>query len=172
MRLCTFSVCFLLALNACSGPYTIARLGTFVPQGDISDLDEGVAGSVTFGNKVLPFLSVEGTVGYADADGQFGASQLDLRMVPLFVDARANVPIVFMDLFGGVGVGGVYADYEASGLFSDSDFVAAAEAFVGVGFGVGRLSVGAEARYLVTDETDAGFAIEGVQGMLFVSLPF
>jgi hypothetical protein len=162
----------MLALNACNSPYTIARLGTFVPQGDISDLDEGAAGSVTFGNKVLPFLSVEGTVGYADADGQFGASQFDLQIVPLFVDARATLPIVFMDLFGGVGVGGVYADYEASGVFSDSDFVAAYDAFLGIGFGVGRLSVGAEARYLATEDTKNDFAIEGVTASLFVSLPF
>jgi opacity protein-like surface antigen len=152
--------------------YTMAKVGIFMPAGDIEDLDDGLSFEGVFGRELLPFLSIEGSIGYLSADGNFGPTQLDLWAVPLFVNGRVSLPILFFEPYAGVGIGGIYADYEAAGLMSDSDFVAAYQAFLGVEFGLGRLAVGAEYRYLKSEDTKDDFALEGGIASLFVSLPF
>lgn len=151
--------------------YTIIKAGTFIPEGDISDLDEGFSGEVIFGRSLMHFLAIEGSVGYIDIDGSYGATQLELMVIPLMVNLRASLPVLFFEPYLGLGAGGVYADYSAGG-FSDSDFVGAMNAFIGIEFGLGRTAIGAEYKYLQTSDTDDGFAIEGGTASLFVSIPF
>jgi len=151
--------------------YTIIKAGTFIPGGDISDLDEGFSGEVIFGRSLMHFLAIEGSVGYIDIDGSYGATQLELMVIPLMVNLRASLPVLFFEPYLGVGAGGVYADYSAGG-FSGSDFVGAMNAFIGIEFGLGRTAIGAEYKYLQTSDTDDGFAIEGGTASLFVSIPF
>ena len=151
--------------------YTIAKVGAFMPAGDLEDLDDGVYFEGIFGRELLPFLAVEGQIGYLATDGQFGSSTLDLWAVPLFVNARFSLPILFFEPYAGVGIGGMYADYEA-GSFSSSDFVMAYQGFVGVEFGLGNLAIGAEYKYVKSEDTKDDFAIEGGVASLFVSIPF
>ncbi len=152
--------------------YTMAKLGVFMPDGDIGGLDDGVAGELIFGRELLPFLAVEGSLGYLSADGRFGPTTMDLWAIPLFVHLRGSLPVLFFEPYAGVGIGGLYADYDAGSAFSSTDFVAAWDAFLGLEFGVGGLAIGAEYRYLQTEETKDDFAIEGSTASLFVSLPF
>ncbi len=152
--------------------YTIAKLGTFMPAGDIEDLDDGFAAELIFGRELLSFLAIEGSLGYLQADGTFGNTQFDLWAIPAFVNVRASVPILFFEPYGGIGLGGLYADYESDAGLASDDFVLAGAAFVGVEFGLGRLAVGAEYKYLQSEDTDDGFAIEGSTVSLFASLPF
>lgn len=153
-------------------PYTIVKAGTFLPSGDLTDLDDGVAGELIFGRSVLSFLAIEGSLGYLNADGQFGATPFELWAVPAFVNVRASLPVLFFEPYVGAGVGGMFADYSAGSLYSNSDFVAAYDAFVGLEFGIGNLAVGAEYKYVRSDDTENDFSIEGNTATLFVSIPF
>lgn len=150
--------------------YTIAKLGTFMPSGDLESLDDGLSGELIFGRQLMSILALEGSVGYLQADG--GTGGFELWAVPVFVNLRLSVPILFFEPYGGIGVGGMYADYQSAGLGSSDDFVLAGSAFVGIEFGLGRLAVGAEYKYLQTEDTSDDFAIEGGTASLFVSLPF
>ncbi len=151
--------------------YTILKAGVFMPAGDLEDLDDGTYFEGTFGRELLPFLAVEGQIGYLSTDGQFGATSLDLWAIPLFVNVRLSVPILIFEPYAGVGIGGIYADYEA-GSFSSSDFVLAYNAFVGLEVGLGSLAVGAEYKYVQSEDTKDDFSIEGGIASLFVSIPF
>jgi opacity protein-like surface antigen len=151
--------------------YTMAKFGPFYPEGDIEALDNGIAAELVFGRSLLSFLAVEGTLGYLTTDGRFGSVEVDLWAIPLFVNARASIPIVFFEPYGGVGIGGLYADYEI-GTLSESDFVPAWNAFLGLEVGIGQLAVGAEVKYLQTDDTKDNFSVEGISAFLFVMLPF
>lgn len=151
--------------------YTIGKVGMFMPAGDLDNLDDGLAAEVIFGHKLMPFLSIEGSLGYLSAEAQGGSNQFDLTAIPLFVNGRLSLPILILEAYGGVGVGGIYADYEA-GAFSDSDFVLAYQAFIGLEVGLGNLAVGAEYKYLQSEDTSDNFSIEGGIASLFVSVPF
>lgn len=151
--------------------YTIGKVGIFLPSGDIDSLDDGVSAEVVFGRQLLPFLSLEGSLGYLATDGQAGGSDFDLWAIPAFVNARVSVPALVLEPYAGVGVGGLYADYE-SGAFASDDVVGAWSAFLGIEVGVGRLAVGAEYKFMQTEDTDDGFAIEGSTVSVFASLPF
>jgi opacity protein-like surface antigen len=152
--------------------YTILKAGAFMPAGDLEDLDDGYSAEVIFGRELLSFFALEGQVGYLATDGQYGSTQLDLWAVPLFVNARFSLPILFLEPYAGAGIGGMYADYDAGSAFSDSDFVLAYSAFIGVEFGIGSLAVGAEYKYVQSEDTKDDFSIEGGMASLFVSIPF
>jgi len=152
--------------------YTIGKIGVFMPSGDLDALDDGYWIEGTFGRKLLPFLAVEGQIGYVTADGNIGPTDFEIWAVPLFVNARASLPILFFEPYAGLGVGGIYADYEAGSVFSESDFVLAYQAFIGIEFGLGRLAIGAEYKYVQSEDTKDDFAIEGSVASIFASLPF
>lgn len=154
-----------------SDSYTLGKIGVFVPEGDLSDLDEGVAFELAFGKKLLPILSIEGSLGYLGAEGRVGSADVNVDSIPLFVNGRVSLPILVFELYGGIGIGGIYTDYSGT-VVDDSDFVAASQAFLGVEFGVGGVGVGAEYKYVASDETKDDFRIEGSVAQLFVTMPF
>ncbi|MCA8965181.1 MAG: outer membrane beta-barrel protein [Planctomycetes bacterium] len=159
-------------LDSIGSSYTIVKAGAFLPSGDLEDLDDGISGELIFGRSVLSFLALEGSVGYLGTDGQFGSTQLDLYAIPVFVNARASLPVLFFEPYAGVGIGGMFVDYSASGLYSASDFTGAWNGFVGLEFGLGRLAIGAEYKYIQSADTKDDFAVEGSTASLFVSMPF
>ena len=152
--------------------YTIGKIGVFIPEGDLSDLDEGVAFELAFGKKLLPILSIEGSLGYLGAEGRIGSIDVNVDSIPLFVNGRVSLPVFVVEMYGGIGIGGIYVDYGGSQSFDDTDFVAATQAFLGVEFGLGGVGVGAEYKYVASDETNADFRIEGGVAQLFVTMPF
>lgn len=150
------------------GGYTRVSIGTFQPSGDIDALDSGYYAQVAFGTDLLPILAIEAAVGYLSADG---SSAGELAAVPVFVQGRLQIPVAILELYGGAGVGGMFADYEL-GLADDSEFVYAHTAFLGAEVGLGRVALGLEYRYLASEDTDPGFAIEGHCGLVCLTLPF
>ena len=152
--------------------YTVAKGGVFMPSGDIEDLDDGAAVELIFGRDLMPFLSIEGSLGYLGAEGNVGAFDFDLWAVPLFVNGRLNLPILIFEGYAGIGFGGMYVDYEATGLFSDEDFVFAGSAFLGAEVGLGGVALGIEYKYVQSEETKNDFSVEGSVVSVFASLPF
>jgi len=146
-------------------PYTILRLAAFEPAGDIDSLDTGFEADLSFGSKFLPFLGIEGSVGYFEA-GIPGSGD-KLWGIPVFANARASLPILILEPYVGGGVGGIYTEFPG-----DTDWVGAWDAFAGVGVGLGQLSLGVDYRYVRSADTNANFAIEGHTLGAFVSLPF
>jgi hypothetical protein len=153
------------------GSSTRIKGGAFYPAGDVSGLDTGFWGEAVFANEIIPLVSIEGSVGYVEAEGQRLGLPFDLQGIPVFVNGRLQVPILFFTGYGGAGIGGVWLDYELGGVGSD-DWVAAWNAFAGIEIGLGGFGVGAEAKYLQTDKTKDGFALEGTSAVLYVSFGF
>ena len=91
----------------------------------------------------------------------------------IFMGLVVGLPVLIFELYGGIGIGGIYVDF--SGLpqnVDNSDFVAAMQAFLGVEFGLGGVGVGAEYKYVASDNTNADLRIEGGVAQLFVTMPF
>lgn len=151
--------------------YTRFSAGSFMPDGDIDALDDGFYAQVAFGSDLMPLLAIEASVGYLSADGDFNS---ELWAIPVLLNGRLQVPILIFELYGGIGLGGMYADYQV-GPLDDDDFVLAGTAFAGAEVGLGKLAVGAEYRYLTTEEIDTPlgeFTIEGHSVLLSLTLPF
>jgi hypothetical protein len=150
--------------------YTRFSFGSFMPAGDLDDLgfDDGFYGDVAFGSELLPFLAVEASLGYLFADG---SGDSEISGIPLLVQGRLQLPILILEAYAGVGVGGLYTDYQI-GIVDDSEFVLAGTAFVGLEVGLGNLALGLEYRYLTSEETDRDFTLEGNSGLLTLTLPF
>ena len=156
------------------GGYTGVKAGVFLPTGDLSDLDTGASAELVFGHELLSFLAVEGSVGFLSAE----TSQLDFQGIPLYVQARANLPITVLEFYGGIGVGTMYVDVNGQvnsgssiGRVSKSEFAAAANAFLGAEVGLGNLAVGIEGKYQRADDV-GGVEVEGTSVMVTGRLPF
>ncbi len=156
------------------GGYTGVKAGVFLPTGDLSDLDTGASAELVFGHELLSFLAVEGSVGFLSAEN----SMFDVQGIPLYVQARASLPITVLEFYGGIGVGTMYVDVNGQvnsggsvGRVSKSEFAAAANAFLGAEVGIGNLAVGVEGKYQRADDV-GGVEIEGTSVMVTGRLPF
>jgi opacity protein-like surface antigen len=152
--------------------YTVGKIGVFMPEGDLSNLDDGVAVEVVFGKKLLPILAIEGSIGYLGTDGSIGGFDVNVDSIPLFVNGRVGLPVLVFELYGGIGIGGIYVDYSGAQGFDNNDFVAAMQGFLGLEFGLGGVGVGAEYKYVASDDTKDDFRVEGGVAQLFVTMPF
>ena len=65
----------------------------------------------------------------------------------------------------------MFADYEF-GPVNDDDFVLVGTGFLGAEVGLDALSLGLEYRYLLSEDTEQNFAIEGHSGMVCLRLSF
>jgi hypothetical protein len=148
--------------------FTRLRFGSFTPTGDIDALDTGLHADLAFGSNLLPFLGVEASLGYISAEGSNGQ---ELTAVPLFLSGRLELPILVFEAYAGLGVGGMFADWQVAGS-NDSDFLLASTGFLGAEVGLGDLNIGLEYRYLTSEEADNGPTIEGHSAMLSLTLPF
>jgi hypothetical protein len=153
------------------GSSTRVKAGVFYPDGDVSGLDNGFAGEVVFANEIIPFLAIEGSLGYIEALGERSGLDFELWSVPAFANGRLQLPILFFMGFAGAGIGGAYVDYEIGGV-GDEDWVAAWNAFLGVEFSLGGWGAGVEVKYLQTDKTKDDFALEGTVVNLYASFGF
>lgn len=153
-----------------SGPNRLRfKAGAFFPEGDIEDLDTGYYGELAYAYSVVPALAIEATAGYLDIDGEEMGIQAELWAVPVFVNARVQLDIWILEVAGGAGIGGVYVDYEVAGIGED-DFVGAWDAFLGAEVGLGGFRLGAEAKYLGTEDTKDDFSLEGLAAMVMLSI--
>ncbi len=155
--------------NWIGNSYTALKVGSFQGAGDLSNQNTGLYSELIFGRELLSFLAIEGVAGYMQADGP----AFDIWGVPLFVQARFSMPILVVEPYIGAGVGGFYADISSSNAaLTSSEFVAAANAFIGIEMGLGNLALGVEAKYIATEEFNSNFAVEGSSVMISATLPF
>lgn len=152
------------------------KLGAFWGTDDLHDLDEFFYSELVFGRYLIgEFLALEGDIGFFYDDDDVGPFDFTLWGIPLFANARADINILFLDLYGGAGIGGIYVNAEVDSPFgddNDDDFVVAGDIFLGFLVNLGSLYAGVEGKYIVTDKTDLGFDFEGIAVTANVGLRF
>jgi hypothetical protein len=160
-----------------STTYIAARGGPLFYIGDLEDLGTGFTIEGAVGIQPIRFLAIEIQSGYFWGEDNDGTLQADLWGIPLLVNAKLCIPIFFLELYGGLGLGGYYVHAEAdSGVVDDDedDVVFGGNAFVGVDLDLGPLFVGVEGKYILTADVDApgggNFTLEGFAAMAVVGL--
>ncbi len=143
--------------------YTQFKVGVFEGSGDLNQQDSGYWAEVVFGRELMPFLALEGTVGYISSPGPI----VDVWMVPFLVQGRVQIPILILEAYGGIGIGGAYVD---TGPITG--FGWAGDVFLGLEIGLGNLALGLEGRFFKTSEIDNLLTAEGSSVMLTLKLPF
>ena len=108
--------------------------------------------SLSYGVNLMEIFAIEFESGYfwGEDTGSFDA---ELWGVPVLVNAKLSLPVLMFDLYGGAGLGGFYLDAEA-GPLDDDDWVFGGDVFLGADFDLGPLSIGAEVKYFIAENTD------------------
>ena len=169
-------VVFLLGSSVALGEpdtYLTGKVGPLWFLGDFDDLDTGVNLNAAIGIKPIEFLAFELESGYFWGEDT-GAVDVELWGVPMLANARLTIPLFFLELSAGLGVGGFYLSSEA-GSADDDDWVFGGDAFAGVGFSLGPVTLGVEAKYYLTEEADLfgqGVEFEGIAAMATARLDF
>lgn len=100
------------------------------------------------------FFAIEGNVGYLTREDNWG--------IPFFLNARGGIPIRFLEPYGGLGIGGLYVKGDNQ-MQSVDEVVFAVDFFLGLNWNLGkRFYLGAEAKYILTQETDLGLNLGGL----------
>ena len=159
------------------GSYIAGRIGPMWFYNDLEDLDTGLNAEIAFGIRPIRFLAIEFQSGFMWGEGDGGDAEF--WSVPVVVNAKAIIPLFFLEIYGGLGIGGYYTNTEASGTLlsgDDQDFVFGWNAFLGAGFTLGDLALGLEAKYIQTEDFDAPGAtqakLEGLAVMAYLTFYF
>jgi hypothetical protein len=113
---------------------------------------------------IARFFAIEGNVGYLSREDTWG--------IPFFLNARGGIPIRFLEPHGGLGIGGIYLNSDNQ-IQSVDEVVFAADFFLGLNWNLGeRVYLGAEAKYILTQETDLRFNLAGSAVMGSLALRF
>jgi opacity protein-like surface antigen len=141
--------------------YVALKGGLFWGTDELSDVDETIYTEIAFGYYLVRrILAVEMDTGFFYNEEDLGPITAELWGVPLFVNVRAGIPVLFLEPYAGIGIGGVYIHTEI--INQDDDVVFAGDVFAGLNFNLGdRLFLGAEAKYILTDKTDSGINLTG-----------
>jgi len=125
---------------------------------DADELDDGFIINVSWIQFMSKLFALEFELGYLDADGEDSGVEADVFAIPAMVNARLNLPIWILDVYGGAGIGAFYydAEVEALGLSADDDgFLLGGNAFLGATINVGdAIAVGLEGKYYVSEDID------------------
>ncbi len=131
--------------------------GLFSPDADEYN-DDGWIVNASWMRFFTSLLALEVEVGYFDVSGEESGVDTDIWGAPLMVNGRANIPLWILDLYGGLGVGTIYYDAEASaaGLTADDDgFLLAGNAFLGATINLAdSIALGLEGKYYLTEDID------------------
>ncbi len=142
------------------------KLGAFWGTDELHDFDEIFYSELIFGRYLIgELLALEGDIGFFYSDEDVGPVDVEFYGVPLFANVRADINILFLDVYGGLGIGGIYAHGEIdtpAGDNKDDDFVLAADFFAGLLAKFERLYFGVETKYIVSDKMDIGTDFEGI----------
>ena len=151
------------------GTYITAKLGPLWFLEDLEDFDVGFNGEIAVGNRILSFLAVEFQSGYFWGEE---SSNVELWGVPFVVNAKGILPLFFLEVYAGIGIGGYYINFDFPGG-DDDDFVFGGNIFLGAGLDVGPVGVGLEGKYILTEELDTpgrDLNFEGFALMAYVTL--
>jgi len=143
--------------------------GYYGASGD--ELDDGYVLTASGMRFLSENFAVEFELGYIDVDGSDSGRETEAWALPVMVNARLNVPIGPLDLYGGAGTGTFYfdAETERGPVSVDADgFLWAGNAFAGATINIkDAVALGLEYKYYFTEdisEFDSG--LEGYALML------
>ena len=133
-----------------SDQYFSAKFGYY--GSDIDEMDGGWILNLAWTRYFISLLALEVELGYFTDDG----SGVDLWGIPVMANARVAIPIWILELYGGLGLGGIWYDVEV-GSADDDGWLWGGNAFLGADFTfANKLALGLEAKYYLTEDTDAG----------------
>lgn len=133
--------------------YIRGRIGPLFFIEDLEDLDVGFDAEVAFGYRLMPFLAFEIQSGYFWGEYDEGGVKAELWGVPVVANLVAIVPVLILEVYAGIGVGGYYIDTDYNGVGED-DIVLGGNAFVGVGLTLGPVELAVEGKYIHTADFD------------------
>lgn len=152
--------------------YLALKVGPLWFLDDLDDFDVGIYTEGVFGYRILRFLAVELASGYFYGEDSHGTVEADAFGVPIQLQLRGSYWFRFLEVYAGIGAGTYYVESEVDvGPLDDreSDWVFGGNAFLGVTANFGRLFVGVEGKYILTDDIDAAGGgtvnLEGVTAM-------
>lgn len=152
------------------GTYISARLGPLWFLDDLEDFDVGLNSEIAVGHRIFSFLAVEFQSGYFWGEE---SSDTELWGVPFVLNAKAILPIFFLEAYGGIGFGGYYINFDVPVFGEEDDFVFGGNIFLGAGLDIGPVGLGLEGKYILTDEIDVpggNVNFEGFALMAYVTL--
>ncbi len=144
-----------VCLNGCTAG-SFVELGTFGSYLNSNDLGVGYGGGAKLEVKPTDWLSVDGRASWIFFD------DFDISMTPLEAALRVNVPMFGERIVPYAGVGAGYYYFKGDDVDVDSNV--GYFPLVGLEFGVRRVALFAEARWLVL-ETDTDTALEELGGL-------
>jgi hypothetical protein len=130
--------------------YATLKGGAIDPTDD--DIDTGWYFGGVFGQRVSNLVSMEFETGYGEVEHEVRNS--DLFAIPMLLNARVTVPVGFLDLYGGGGLGTTYYDFESSSIGVEG-WLFTGDLFAGVETEIReRMTVGVELKYHFTEEME------------------
>ncbi|WP_242393229.1 outer membrane protein [Anaeromyxobacter oryzisoli] len=153
-----------------NGSYVAARVGAIIPKADDLDgFDTGFAFEGVIGRRIIPNVALEASVGYfaigASASAGGTSASMDISAFNMAATIKLIAPVDKVDLYVLAGAGAYFisSKVEASGYYSGS--ASDDDTSLGVTLGGGlaarlspRVSLGAEAKYLIGDTTLFGIS--------------
>ena len=132
--------------------YAMLKLGEYIPQsGDLSNQNtkNGFAGQFAFGYYPIPYIALEGGVGYFQTSGNVSNVSRTFSAWPWEISTRFALPIAFLEPYLLIGAGAYFTRAEIGNVGKDSiqfGYFGGG----GLNFNLGRsYFIGAEAKYLV-----------------------
>jgi opacity protein-like surface antigen len=173
-------------------PYYVSlKAGIYSPTGDLEDFSTGFSGEISLNRYFSPNFAIEANVGYFQTDyngtdftfGTGYSSDIDIYSVPITATFKGIIPLVFGELYAGVG-GGVQivdSDIKINSNFGrlsidDSGAVWSFQFTGGLDFDINEtFFVGVEGKYIITGDFEAGpfeynldgYFVSGVLGFRF-----
>lgn len=155
--------------------YLALKPGFYFFAGDLDEEHpEGFHGELAYGRHITPNLAVEAASGYFH-DGVHNGN--DIAGVPITATVKALYPLLGLEPFLGVGLGGYVVWYEGTlqgTQIDDTDAVFGAHISGGVNLDISRnLFAGFEGRYLFTENAELDGVkvdLDGFVGMLVFGL--
>ncbi len=137
-----------------------------------SEFSTGYIINAAYGTYFTRLFSLEFEAGYADPDLDVTPSA-DMYAVPLMVNGRVNLPLWFLQAYGGLGLGAMYYNVDDGGFDGDG-WVGAGSAFLGGDITLfDRLSGGLEVKYYKTEELrNSDVSLDSVAVLLTVGFRF
>ena len=154
--------------------YLVIKGGFYAPTGDLDNLNFGLGGNgeIAYGRYINSQFALELGVGYFVTDG-------DLSVIPATLNAKGFIVTPSIELFGEVGVGAYFAQYD--GIFNSATLgsitIDESDTVFGLDFGIGarynfskHVYIGAEGKFIATGETKFKGNASGVPTTLTADL--
>ena len=145
------------------------KLGAYIPNNDIEDMDTGFYSEVTYNRYLNKNLALEigggsfftsGKAQFEDAYGNQRTVSGDLYGYNFIMNLKAVYPIEFGEIYAGVGPGMylVYGDEDGTDVYvDDDDTVFGGQAVAGFNFDVNEIVfLGFEGQYIFTADAEFG----------------